>query len=77
MKIGECGQITIPKEFREKYGLKPNTEVELNESKDGRLFIKKISRGLNLLKWKGYCQKNLEKLGIRNTDDLIEELRGR
>ncbi len=77
MKIGERGQITIPKGFREKYGFRPKTEVQLEESEDGRLFIKKISRSINLLKWGGYCQKNLEKFNVRNTDELIEELRGR
>jgi AbrB family looped-hinge helix DNA binding protein len=28
MKIGERGQITIPKELREKYGLFPSIEIE-------------------------------------------------
>jgi AbrB family looped-hinge helix DNA binding protein len=30
MKIGERGQITIPKKLREKYGFFPNIEVEFN-----------------------------------------------
>jgi AbrB family looped-hinge helix DNA binding protein len=28
MKIGERGQVTIPKEIREQFGLGPETEVE-------------------------------------------------
>ncbi|MGH9355143.1 MAG: AbrB/MazE/SpoVT family DNA-binding domain-containing protein [Terriglobia bacterium] len=28
MKIGERGQVTIPKKLREKFGLKPETEVQ-------------------------------------------------
>jgi AbrB family looped-hinge helix DNA binding protein len=28
MKIGERGQVTIPKEIRERFGLGPETEVE-------------------------------------------------
>ena len=76
MKIGERGQITIPKEFRDKHGLKPDTDVELEESSDGRLYIKKTVRGLHLMKWKGYCRKNIEKLGVGGTDKLIKELRG-
>ena len=28
MKIGERGQITLPKKLREKHGLMPNIEIE-------------------------------------------------
>ena len=35
MKIGERGQVTIPKTLREEYGLLPNIEVELMSEKDG------------------------------------------
>ena len=41
MKIGEWGQVTIPKTLREKYGLLPNIEVEFMPEKDGIKLQKK------------------------------------
>ena len=41
MKIGERGQVTIPKYIREKYGLLPNIEVEFVPEKTGVLIVKK------------------------------------
>ncbi|MGH9356324.1 MAG: AbrB/MazE/SpoVT family DNA-binding domain-containing protein [Terriglobia bacterium] len=37
MKIGERGQVTIPKEIRERFGLKPETEVEFQVADDSIL----------------------------------------
>ena len=41
MKIGERGQITIPKNIREKYGLMPYIEVEFVPEETGVLIKKK------------------------------------
>ena len=41
MKIGERGQITIPKELRDKFGLKPETEVEFQIVNNSILLRKK------------------------------------
>jgi AbrB family looped-hinge helix DNA binding protein len=76
MKIGDRGQVTIPREFREKLGLKPHTEVEF-EIAHGRLMIKKKAKPLNFGKWKGFCRKNLKKMGFESTDAFIETIRGR
>jgi len=76
MKIGERGQVTIPKEFREKFGLKPMAEVEFEED-GGQLVIKKVPRKLNLAKWKGHCRRSFEKMGLTDADEFIEEIRGR
>jgi AbrB family looped-hinge helix DNA binding protein len=71
MKIGERGQITIPKNLREKYGLLPNMEVEIIPGSSG-LFIQKQSLHKSPIK---------EVYGILNkgtgTDNYIEEVRGR
>lgn len=39
-KLGERGQVTIPKEIREKKGLKGGDKVEI-EDKDGSIVIRK------------------------------------
>lgn len=39
MKITSKGQVTIPQEIREKYGLLPNTEVDFVAER-GRVFLK-------------------------------------
>ncbi len=40
MKIGQKGQIVIPKVFREEYGLDPKTEVTLQDVGEGILLQK-------------------------------------
>jgi AbrB family looped-hinge helix DNA binding protein len=72
MKVGERGQITIPRRIRERYGLEPSSEVEIVEE-DGKLVLRKrmadecpIDRFIGVLGGSG-----------QRTDDLIEELRGR
>lgn len=44
MKITSKGQVTIPRELREKYMILPNTEIEFKE-KDGKIYIEKIKPG--------------------------------
>ncbi len=44
MKIGERGQVAIPKKLREKYGLFPNIEVDIKEGPDGVVIQKKPFR---------------------------------
>lgn len=39
-KVGQKGQVVIPKDIREKLGIKPNTEV-LFTKKDDRVIIEK------------------------------------
>jgi len=41
MKITSKGQVTIPRELREKYLMLPNSEIEFKE-KDGKIYIEKI-----------------------------------
>ena len=36
MKIGERGQVTIPKDLQERFGLKPETEVEFEVVNNSR-----------------------------------------
>ena len=41
MKIMERGQITIPKKYRDLYGIRPGTELEMVVKEDGLLLVKK------------------------------------
>lgn len=71
MKIGERGQITIPKRLREKYGLFPNIEVEIKSDKKGIIIQKKSVKSGPVEKIYGILNKN------ESTDPYIEEIRGR
>ena len=76
MKIGERGQVTIPKEMRDRFGLSPSTEVEFAVQANA-LVLKKVGGTLNLKRWKGKCKGSLEKLGYRTVDEYIRDVRGR
>ena len=69
MKIGERGQVTIPKEFRQHFGLNPATEIEFSVQSN-MLVLKKVRKRLNLERWKGKCKGSLEKMGYRNAISL-------
>jgi len=71
MKIMERGQITIPKKFRERYGIRPGTELELFAREEGILIVKKDVNP-------GPFQEVFGILGKAGDSDLIvEEMRGR
>ena len=76
MKIGERGQVTIPKEIRDQFGLGPETEVEFRVV-GGSIILKKSPRKLDLAKWKGRCGGSFAKLGYSSVDEFIEDIRGR
>ena len=76
MRIGERGQITIPKVLRERFGLQPGEEVEFAVVHD-KVVLKKVPRKLDLARWKGYCRESFEELGYGGVDDFIEDVRGR
>jgi AbrB family looped-hinge helix DNA binding protein len=76
MKIGERGQVTIPKELRERFGLRPETEVEFRVVNNSILLRKKPGK-LNFARWKGRCRKSFKELGYTRVDEFIEDVRGR
>ncbi len=39
MKVGESGQITIPRDIREELGLTPGTEVEIS-TREGEMVVR-------------------------------------
>ncbi|CAB5111477.1 hypothetical protein D3OALGA1CA_5743 [Olavius algarvensis associated proteobacterium Delta 3] len=71
MKIGDRGQVTIPKEIREKYGLLPKVEVEFVQDEGGLLIRKKTSHASPIEKVYGILKKH------ESTDPYMEEIRGR
>jgi AbrB family looped-hinge helix DNA binding protein len=76
MKIGERGQVTIPKDIRDRFGLKPDTDVEFRVVK-GAIVLKKAPQKLNLRKWKGRCSDSFSKLGYSSVDKFVDDVRGR
>jgi antitoxin PrlF len=76
MKIGERGQVTIPKEIRDRFGLKPNAEVEFQAAK-GYIVLRKKPKKLKLEKWRGCCKPHFDSLGFGSVDEFIEKVRGR
>ena len=76
MKVGERGQVTIPKEIRNRFGISPETEVEFNIVENS-IVLRKKPKKLNLKKWKGRCKDSFAKLGYSSVDKFIEDIRGR
>lgn len=76
MKVGERGQVTIPKEIRERFGMGPRTDVEF-QIVNGSIVLKKLGKKLGLAKWKGRCGKSFSDLGYSSVDSFIDDVRGR
>ncbi len=71
MRISERGQITIPKKLRDRFGMNHNVEVELVPTDGGLLIRKRTVAGHPVERVYGI-------LGTGgNTDDYLEEIRGR
>jgi len=76
MKIGERGQVTIPKELRERFGLGPNTEVEFRVVRNA-IILEKNPKPLDLHRWRGKCRRSFEDLGYNSVDRFLDDVRGR
>ena len=71
MRIGERGQITIPKKIRERYGLFPSIEIEFVPEAGGVRIQKKIKHVNPVREVYGILGRQAR------TDEYIEEIRGR
>ncbi len=69
VKVTSKGQVTIPKELREKMGIKPGDYLEVRESSEGYVIEKKLDKG-KLEKYVGILNKE------SSSDNIIKELRG-
>jgi len=70
-KITSKGQVTIPKEVRERLGLRPGDELEFLEE-NGVFRLRKRVDPEVFKKYRGY----LKELAGRDSDDLVREMRG-
>jgi len=76
MKVGDRGQVTIPKEIRVRFGIGADTEVEF-QVLENNIVLKKAPKKLNLAKWKGRCRDSFGELGYTSVDEYMEDVRGR
>ena len=71
MKLMERGQLTIPKKYRDLYGIRPGTELEMIAKEEGLLIVKKKMKQTAISEVYGILGKN------NDTDRIIEDMRGR
>jgi len=71
MKISEKGQITIPKNFRDKFGMQKDMEIELKPVKNGLLISLKNLQKHPVDEIFGILEKKSD------TDSYLDEVRGK
>ncbi len=71
MKISERGQITIPKALREQMGLHRNVEIDIIPVREGLLIRKRTASEHPVHSVYGILKSQ------KNTDEYMEEIRGR
>ncbi len=67
--VAERGQVTIPKNLRDRLGIKPGTVLEFSQ-RGGKLVAEKVVEGDPIERVRGILGHGL------NTDEIIEEMRG-
>ena len=70
-KVTTKGQVTVPKEVRERLGLRPGDELEFIEE-DGVFRLRKRLPPTSLKKYRGY----LKELAGADPDKIVREMRG-
>ena len=71
-KITSKGQVTIPKDVRERLGLRPGDEIEFVDDREGFRVQKRVAAS-PFRKYRGH----LKHLAGHNPDELVEQMRGR
>jgi AbrB family looped-hinge helix DNA binding protein len=71
-KLTSKGQVTIPKEVRDRMGLRAGDEIEFVRE-NGNYRLQRVVRESPFDEWVGF----LEHLRGRDPDDVVEEMRGR
>ena len=76
MRISERGQITIPKNLRDRFGLHHDVEVEISATEQGLLIRKRAAAEHPVDRVYGILGAGALGEGV-SVDDYIEEIRGR
>lgn len=71
-RVTTKGQITIPKDVRERLGLRPGDEIEFVEDQSG-FRVQKQLMDSPFKKYRGY----LKDLAGCDPDEMVEQMRGR
>ena len=71
MRISERGQITIPKRFRERFGMNKGVEVEITPTELGLLIQKRSAAQHPIERISGILDDAFD------VDQYVEEIRGR
>lgn len=74
MRISRDGQVTIPQTLREKYGLTPDSEVELVDTGEGVIVRKIASNGRQFEQWAKQA-RGITRGGM-TTDQIMDLTRG-
>jgi AbrB family looped-hinge helix DNA binding protein len=74
MRITSKGQVTIPQEYRSRYGLLPNTEVEF-VAKGAQLQLRKVRKASGK-GWKLIEHMRGRGTGHLTTDEILKLTRG-
>jgi len=69
-RVTEKGQVTIPKEVREKLGIQTGDEVTFEETEVGYVVRKEVEES-RFEKWRGIAEAD------NSVEERMEELRGR
>lgn len=72
MKISKSGQITIPKELRDKYGLHKGVDVDFIDDGTGLRVVKRGDGASRVDSIRGVIKLK----HARSVDEYIEEIRG-
>lgn len=80
MRVTEKGQVTIPKDIRDHFGIKPGSEVEFIASEKGALIVKSdaatsAGRSRRIEEWAKQVEGTLDLDGM-TTDEYMIWLRG-
>ena len=67
----ERGQVTIPKKYRDIYGIRPGTELEMIAKEEGLLIVKKKANQSPFREVYGILRKEAD------SNSIVEQLRGR
>lgn len=74
-KLGERGQIVIPKPYRDSLGLRPGELLEIREER-GQLILSKTADDGPVAGVYGILRDEFERMGYASTDDFMRDIRG-